>query len=140
MLLEPKDFEVDGRKFIISKFPAVEGREIISKYPLSGIPKLGDYAVNEETMFKLMKYVAVKIGDSIIPLSTRELINSHTGDWETLIKVEWEMLGYNSRFFRDGRLSTFLKDLSQKLPAWISKMLTDSLGQSLLKEKPHSTN
>ena len=50
-MLQPKEFKTTDqsgteRTYILSKFPAVQGREIISKYPLSAMPKLGDYAVN----------------------------------------------------------------------------------------------
>ena len=63
-MIEPKEITVETQKgekrvYILSKFPAVQGREIIAKYPLSAMPKLGDYAVNEETMLKLMAFVAV---------------------------------------------------------------------------------
>ena len=33
--LEPKQVEIDGCSFILSKFPAVEGREIYAKYTSS---------------------------------------------------------------------------------------------------------
>ena len=45
--LEPKQIEVNGHSFIISKFPAVDGREIVSKYTSSNIPKVGEYAASE---------------------------------------------------------------------------------------------
>ncbi len=65
-MIEPKTIAiVDGngkeKDFIISKFPAIQGREIIAKYPTSSLPKIGDYAVSEETMLKLMAFVAVDI-------------------------------------------------------------------------------
>ena len=50
---------IDDKEFMLSKFPAVAGSEIIAKYPLSGLPKLGDYKVNEETMLKINVIVAV---------------------------------------------------------------------------------
>ncbi len=140
-LLEPKTVTIDGREFILSKFPAVAGREIIAKYPLSSVPKLGDYAVNEETMLKLMNYVAVGI-DPVRPLrlSTVALVNNHTGGWETLAKIEIAMLEYNCSFFRDGRISTLLEDIAQKVPAWISKILTVLSAQSSATGKQRSMN
>jgi hypothetical protein len=129
-LLEPKHVVIQGRNFILSKFPATAGREIVSKYPLSAIPKLGDYGVNEETMFKLMSYVAVDLGNNNIQtLITRQLIDQHTGDWETLIRVEKEMLTYNCSFFQNGEASTLLKGFAQKLPQSLTRILTDSLQQ-----------
>jgi len=143
-LLKPKRIEVttqDGetRAYFVSRFPAVQGREIIAKYPLSAMPKLGDYAVNEETMLKLMGYVAVpKPDDPDAPglcLTTRALVDNHVPDWEALARVEIAMMEYNVSFFGNGRASTFFAGFAKKAQAWISKTLTDSLGQSLPKTK-----
>jgi hypothetical protein len=131
-LLEPKEIDIDGKLFTISKFPAVAGREIIAKYPLSGLPKIGEYKLNEETMFKLMSYVATASG---LRLTTPELINNHAGDWETLARIELAMMEYNCSFFRDGRISTFLNDIAQKIPQLIFKMLTDLSARSSQTEK-----
>ena len=134
-MIDPKEIIVDGKTFIISKFPAVAGREIIAKYPLSGMPKLGDYKINEETMLKLMGYVAVNLGNGKIALSTPALIDNHTGSWETLCKIEMAMMEYNCSFFQDGRISNFWKDFTEKLPAWILKMWTAFSQQSSRTEK-----
>ena len=134
-LLQPKTFEIvdqNGRTriFLISKFPAITGREIIAKYPLSAIPKLGDYAVNEQTMLKLMSYVAVvPEGDGVQPirLVTEELINNHVADWETLTKLEVKMLEYNTSFFTGGFVQGFTQMLLDKLAPILSATLTNSL-------------
>jgi hypothetical protein len=145
-LLEPKDVEIAGidgkvRKFIISKFPAIAGREIVAKYPLSAMPKLGDYAVNEETMFKLMAYVGVAIeGNNVIRLDTRAKIDNHVPEWETLMKIELEMMKYNTSFFGKGEISSFLKTTIQKSLQSISPMLKDWSGQLLDQVKQHSAN
>ena len=139
-MIEPKAVSIDGKDFILSKFPAVSGREIIAKYPLSGMPKLGDYQLNEETMLKLMSYVAVKINDAPVCLTTRGLVDNHAGSWETLAKIEIAMMEYNCSFFQDGRISNFFDDFAQKLPVWISKMLTGLSEQLLQTEKPASTS
>jgi hypothetical protein len=140
MFIEPKDIEIDGKQFTISKFPAVAGREIVSKYGMSAIPKIGEYATNEAMMFKMLNYVAVKVGDKLQPLFTQALIDNHTGGFETLLKLEWALMEYNVSFFRDGRISGFLEDIAQKLPAWVSKTWTGFLQRSSQTEKPHSTN
>src|SRR3954469_14685036 len=109
-LIKPKPLSVadaDGeiRHYIISKFNAVDGREIVAKYPISALPKLGDYAVNEEVMLKLMGFVAVQVGETQQRLSTRAMINNHVPDFETLAKIEMAMMEYNCSFFRNERLS-----------------------------------
>ena len=139
-MLEKKTIEIDGKHFIISKFPAVAGREIITQYPLSGIPKLGDYKTNEAIMLKIMFYVAVPMPDTDLQLTTQALIDNHVGSWETLMKLEMAMMEYNCSFFRNGTLSTFLGDVVQKILAKISEISTLSSGQSSQTVKQPSTN
>jgi len=138
--LEPKEIIIDDKTFIISKFPAIAGREIISNYPLSGLPKVGDYKVNESIMMKLMCFVGVMKNDVLIKLNSSALIDNQVGSWETLVKIEAAMLEYNCSFFRDGRASTFLKDAAQNIPAWITKILTGLSAQSSPMEKQPSTS
>lgn len=144
-LIKPKRFEVqtqegETRAYFVSRFPAIQGREIIAKYPLSAMPKLGDYAVNEETMIKLMGFVALpnEQGEPGLRLTTKALIDNHVPDWETLARIEVAMMEYNVSFFGNGRASTFLSGFAKKAQVWISQMLTDSLAQSSQKVKPPS--
>ena len=141
MLIEPKPttFETpDGKivSFILSKFPAVAGREIVAKYPVSALPKIGDYAVSEETMLKLMTYVAVDNGtDTPQRLTTRALVDNHVGSWEVLAKIEIAMMEYNCSFFGNGRASTFFDGIAQRLPQLIMQTLTTLSAQSSQKDK-----
>lgn len=139
-LLQPKEVQIktaagDERTYILSKFPAVAGREIVAKYPLSGMPKLGDYAVNEETMLKLMGFVGVPNGEGVLQLSTRALVDNHVPDWETLARLEIAMMEYNVSFFSNGRASGFFERIAENLPKLITKILTDSLQQLSAKSK-----
>lgn len=144
-LLDPQDFTIkDGagneRTYILSKFPAIAGREIIAKYPTSALPKLGDYAVSEETMLKLMKYVAINIEGRIMRFESRDFIDQHVPDWETLAKIEMAMMEKNCSFFRDGRVSAFLADAVQTVLASLSEILSKTSAVSSTQEKPPSTN
>ena len=134
-LLQPKEIEINGKTYRISKFPATVGREIIAKYPVSNMPKIGDYQVSEEIMVKLMSFVEVIAGDRSIRLMTRELINNHVPDWEALAQLEWEMLQYNCSFLTDGKSLSFLEKLAHLAEQKISEMLTASLGKSSVRAK-----
>lgn len=140
-MIEPKEITIEtqrgeSRVYVLSKFPAVQGREIIAKYPLSAMPKLGDYAVNEETMLKLMAFVAVPRAEGgPLPLSTRALVDNHVPDWETLARIEMAMMEYNVSFFGNGKGSTFLEAITLKAQAFLSKTLMDLSGQSSPKGK-----
>lgn len=141
MLLQPKEVTIetqagDKRVYVLSKFPAIQGREIIAKYPLSAMPKLGDYAVNEETMLKLMAFVGVpRDNGEPLRLTTRALIDNHVPEWETLARIEIAMMEYNVSFFANGKGSTFLQSLIKKGEAFLSRTLMDLSAQSSLKGK-----
>ncbi len=138
--IEPKEITIEGATFVISKIPAVQAREIICKYPTTGLPKVGDYLENERIMFKLMSYVAVKKEGVTIWLTNQELINNHVKSWDILMTIEKEMLLYNNAFFLIEKISSFFQGLEAKLPAWISKISTASSALSSVKEKQPSTN
>lgn len=134
-MIEPKEHTVkqaDGsdRVYILSKVPAVAGREIVAKYPLANVPKLGDYPASEEVMFKLMAYVqAVTKDGQTVPLTTRALIDNHVPDTMTLMRLEAAMLEYNFGFFVRALSSGFFGSFSQKAEQWITGTLTPLLEQ-----------
>lgn len=138
-MLEPLDKEIplpDGgtKIYILSKFPAIAGREIVTQYPTSGAPKIGDYKTNEVLMLKLMAFVAVPTDAGPLKLTTKELVNNHVPDFETLLKLEWAMMEYNCSFFRNGAALGFLTGLTGKLKQSITQTLTDLLRPSSGKE------
>ena len=139
MLIEPKEititYEGEELKFNISKFPATVGREIISKYPIANMPKLGDYAISQETMLKLMKYVERVYPDRVQELSNETLINNHIPSWEVLAKLEVMMIEYNCSFFRNGKALDFLKKSMSLAEPKIIEMLTALSGKSSQAEK-----
>ena len=143
-MIQPKEVTIeaqDGRAlpFVLSKFPAVQGREIVAKYPLSAMPKLGDYQVNEETMLKLMAFVAVpRESGEPLRLTTRALIDNHVPDWEVLAKLEFAMMEYNCSFFGNGKGSDFLSAITAKAQAFLSQTLMDLSAQSSPKKPPRS--
>lgn len=143
-MIQPKTVTIttmagDKRDYVLSKFPAIAGREIIAKYPLSSMPKLGDYAVSEETMLKLMAFVGVPLDNgSTLALTTKALVNNHVPDWETLAKIEIEMLEYNTSFFSVGKILTGLKGFEATLQASVTRILTDLLARSSAAKKQPS--
>lgn len=129
------------RKYILSNFDAVEGRRIVSQYPMTGLPQVGNYDENEKLMIRLMHYVAVVTSDGRkLRLSTMELINNHVPNFEILAKIEMRMMEKNCSFFRDGRSLDFLDNLAQIFSRKLLEILTLSSAQSSQQEKPPSTN
>lgn len=145
-LIKPKEVTItngDGevKTFIISKFPAVESREIFFKTVMSNLPKLGEYGVSEEIMLKAMHYVAVIKSDGKQErLVTKALVNNHVQDFESLTQLEGELGEYNYRFLRDGKILTFFEQVVQIFTKKISEILMGSSELSSTAEKPPSTN
>lgn len=146
-LLEPKDSPpiqgTDGkaRVFVLGKFPATLGREILAKYPVNALPKIGDYGVSEETMLKLMSCVAVRLDTgTVIELSTKALVDNHCHDAETLLQVEWAMLEHNFSFFGNGKTFDFFAHIGATVKAFLFQTLTDLSVASSAPEKRPSTN
>jgi len=144
-LLQPKTLELiaqDGKSyaFILSKIPAVQCREIITQYPMTAMPKIGDYKANETLMLKMMNYVGVDLNGAVMRLSTEALVNNHVPDFEVLMRLEAAMIDYNCSFFTRGTGSTFFALIEEKAMQWISKTLTALSEQSLQKDAPPSMN
>lgn len=140
-MIEPKEVEVRGRKYTISKLPATVGREIMFMYPTSNIPKIGDYKSSQSIMLKLMSYVAVILPDGReLRLTTEDLVNNHVPDAETLLCLEKEMFKYNFNFFQNGNASNFLTELEKRATQKGIGILTTLLERLSQAGKQPSTN
>lgn len=134
-LIKPKEVVLknsdgDEKTFTISKIPAVDARKVLAMYPVANMPKVGDYAVSEEAMYLMMKYVAVEIDGRTQQLTSKALIDNHVTDGEQLVRLELAMLGYNTSFFQQGGSSDFCGAILRKYLPLIIQTVTDSLQQS----------
>jgi hypothetical protein len=138
-LIKPKEVElkdIDGnlKTFIISRLPAVAAREILAKYPVSNIPKLGEYQASADAMKLLMSYVGVQLSGGVQRLTTADLINNHVADGEQLLRLEFAMLEYNTSFFGNGGPSGLVETLIKKYLPLTIQTLMDSLPPSLARD------
>lgn len=125
-----KDSNGDERNFTIGKMPATIGREVLAKFTLSNLPKVGDYDVSHEAMLKMMRFVETESG---IRLTTTALVDNHVPDGEALMRLEIEMMRHNTSFFgRAGNqsLGGFLLARIQEYVPSIMQTLTAFLQQS----------
>ncbi len=131
-----KDFDGNEKTFVVSKLPATVSREVLAKYPVSNIPKLGEYNVSEEAMLKLMSYVGVVLEgrDEPLRLINRTLVDNHVPDGESLLRLEFAMLEHNYSFFGKGGLSGLLESAVKKYLPLITSTLMDSLPPSLVRD------
>jgi len=148
--LHAKQIDISGAKVWISLFDAIAGRDIISNYITSNVPKVFNeqstgYNTSEETMLKLMSYVAIEDaqGNKHV-FNSRGVIDSHlsmlSSPWEALVKIELAMMEYNCSFFQNGRISSFLGDTVQKALQWTMSTWTGLSEQSSQKEEQPSTS
>lgn len=129
-LIQPTELTIGEKTYTLGKFPATVGREIITQYPITAMPKTGDYQTNEALMLKVMSYVAVPGPNGLIRLTTKALVDNHVEDATALLRLEWAMLEKNFAFFANGKASGFLQGLAEKVQALILKTLTDFSAQS----------
>jgi hypothetical protein len=127
-LIKPKtvsvtDADGESKDFTISRLPATVGREILAKYPVGLMGKGGSYDVSEDAMLLLMSYVAVEIDGEPFRLKTKALIDNHVPDTESLVRLELEMIMYNTSFFGKKKLSSFQDYLLLKVKDFIPKII-----------------
>lgn len=139
-LLDPKEVEIEDKVanvkkvFVISKIPAFQARTIMLNYvPTQLLNFNKDEAKVEEMIMKLLNFVGVKTEDGrVIRLSTRALVNNHCPSFETIMQLEYQMIDYNTSFFKDGKGLTFLQRLEALATEKITEILTalsDKLSQ-----------
>lgn len=138
------DADGAGHEFVISRLPATVGREVLAKYPTSSLPKVGNYEVSAQAMQLMMKYVGKQQDDgTIMRFMTPALIDNHVPDGEALIRLEIEMLKYNTSFFGHAGSFDFRGFLQAKLAQYvplIMKTLTDLSQQSSQADSQRTRN
>ena len=141
-MIDEKKITIDGKEFVISKLPAVTGREVLFKYG-AGAKNIftgGSYQVSEEIMEKLLSYAGVYVDGRLIELKSEELINNHVKSAVTLLKLEKEMMSYNFDFFTPEKISDFCQRFLQLADNESMKILTTLWERLLNKEGQLSTN
>lgn len=144
-MIQPKTVSIqcqDGssKDFVISKLPALLGREVVTQYIPTAMPKVGEYKSNEELLLKLMSCVAVPVENGELRLTTRALIDNHVPDFECLMRLEAAMFEYNVSFFQNGRALTFLGAIEGKAKELITQTLTALSEQSSAKGSRRTRN
>lgn len=148
-LIKPKDIQIQDidkntLNIRLSRFPATIAREIITQYPTTALKQAikqdSAYEQNESMMFKLMSYVEIEINGEYQRLDTRAKIDNFIPDGETLLKIESQMLGYNTDFFHIGRISKGLDGFAVNIKQLATQILTQLQAPSSQKKKRRSKN
>lgn len=109
--LDPKEVEVGGKTYRISRIPALEAQAVYADI----IRTTGDYGdlgmtmMPESLVLRILKYCAVKVetGDFIV-LDTRDIVNTNLTRTIDLIALQLEMVKHNFSFLTDGSLTSLL--------------------------------
>ena len=117
--IEPKEIEIDGVKFVISKIPAVQAQQVYRSI-MHECKDDGDIAMtylSDKTGIELLSYSAIVVGEEWEALDNESLINIHCPNVASLIKLEAAMIRYNFGFLFDGTLQDVLGVLRDITPA-----------------------
>lgn len=108
--LEPKELEIDGSKFVISRIPAIPAQQVYRAI-MKESKDDGDISMTyltEETALMLLSYSARVDGETWTALDSTSQINVSCRSLEKLIKLEAAMIRYNFGFLFDGTLQEVL--------------------------------
>ena len=108
--IEPKEIEIEKKKYVISKIPAVQAQQIYRAI-MQESKDDGDIAMtylSEPTLVDLLSYSALVDGDEWMPLDNTNQINFACPRIDNLIKLEAAMIRYNFGFLFDGTLQEVL--------------------------------
>jgi hypothetical protein len=143
VLLDPKEIDIDigngqTKTFIVSRLPYLSGgREVLTQFMPTAVPKVGDYPANEALAAKMFSCIAVpREGADPLCLTTADLVNSHVPNFRAGLQLEKAMLEHNLGFSVAEGLSTFLEGLNARLPALITQTLTEYRAQLSAQAKP----
>ena len=116
--LEKKEIEIMGKKFLISKMPAIQGQQAFGAV-MREVGIDGDIAMtflSIPTGLMLTEYAAYKDGDSWVPLDSEFVVDSACGSIKQLQLLHAELIRYNFDFLFDGSLQKLLGALTPKAP------------------------
>ena len=114
--LEPKEIEIGGTKFVLSKIPAIQAQQVYRAIMLESKDD-GDLAMTyltTDTALQLLSYVAVVDGEEWNALDSEDKINFCCPNLFDLISLEAAMIRYNFAFLFDGSLQRVLDVLRDK--------------------------
>lgn len=117
-LRKPKEIEINGSKFVISKIPAIQAQQIYREI-MQETGDDGDIAMTylaSEATLPLLSYAASADGEEWVMLDSEERINFCCSDLLMLINLEAAMIRYNFGFLFDGSLQKVLGVLRDSQP------------------------
>lgn len=126
---ERKKFtDVKGKEHIyqIGKVPWMAGgRKILAEYIPSGLPKVGDYAKNEDLARILYaNAIAIDADGNHHPLTTDSMINNHVPDVKVAMELEAAVFDKSTDFLILGKVLEYRTAWSQTLDSVLADLPT----------------
>jgi hypothetical protein len=105
-VLEPKEIDIDGKKYIIHKYPAWQGILLVGKIPQALNFDHPDEEARGKVWAEVFTYVAIPMpkGGTPLFLTNPDLINNHVKGWPQMLKLFKAISEYNDGFLEDGKL------------------------------------
>ncbi|MBR3163751.1 hypothetical protein IKF15_00370 [Candidatus Saccharibacteria bacterium] len=136
--LDNKLIELSAKRYRILPMDTFDGRKIMHQYPMTMLPKIGDYNENEELFRLLMRYVEVEVAPNVWQkLDTDELIKQHVSAKDTIV-LEREVVDLTTGFFSSGKLTSIAMGATEFFIQKIILTLTQLSGELLQAEKQPS--
>jgi hypothetical protein len=104
--LEPKEIDVDGKKYLIHKFPAWEGILLVGRIPQAMAFTQENLQASGEVWAEVFSYIAVPMpkGGSPLFLTNQDLVNNHVKGWKQMLALFRAIMEYNDGFLENGKL------------------------------------
>jgi hypothetical protein len=97
VLIDGKEVEINGTRFIIHKAPATVAYNAALEYGMGQDNKDADAIMR--AVYKLMAYVEIVLSDDRkVMLNNQEIINQHIKDMDTLLQLQKEVVVVNFTF------------------------------------------
>lgn len=102
-MLKEKDIEIEGYKFVISKFPAKQGFYIVARMPSDPMAAILDFERYKEVTDEVFSFAGIRGADGrVLYFTTDALFNNHVDNWEIAGLLLSEIMNYNTGFLKIG--------------------------------------
>lgn len=121
--LDHKLIEIAAKRYRVKSMDVFDARRVAYEFPITMMPRIGDYAENEKLFRLLMKYVEVEISpNNWQALTTDELIRQHVSP-KDFARLEREVVDFTTGFFSDGNASNIVLTIGEFIIERITKTL-----------------
>ena len=102
-MLKEIDIEIEGKKFVIGKFPAKQGLYIMARLPSSMVAVIENFPVYKEVMDEVLTFAGIRGPDGrVVRFETDALFDNHVEDWAIATRLIEAIMEHNRAFLAHG--------------------------------------